>query len=123
MRRFVVRDRLSEPVSSFTGFPEGCPLSPIAMLLTGWAFHQYASEFTPEVLCLSLADKLSACRQWPEALLLCSNGLELDSAKILLWSTQKSSQPALNVLETTVSSHARELGGFLSFMQPPGTRP
>ena len=122
-RRFLIRGTVGDPIPSDSGFPEGCPLSPLAMLLADLALHHYASRFTPETRCLSFVDNLtcvanslpSIARGLSMVTTFCESlRLQLDPAKTFLWSTQAKHRPALQVLGT-VCTHARELGGFLSF--------
>ncbi|CAE7221657.1 Pol, partial [Symbiodinium necroappetens] len=40
-RRFMIRQQVSSAVTSTSGFPEGCPLSPVAMVFADWAYHAY----------------------------------------------------------------------------------
>ena len=55
-RFFKVRDCLSAGVLSSSGYPEGDPLSPLAMTLANAVFHAYMHEFAPSVRTLSYAD-------------------------------------------------------------------
>jgi hypothetical protein len=46
-RRFVIQGSLTTGIGSVTGFPEGCALSCIAMLLVDVAFHRWMDVFFP----------------------------------------------------------------------------
>ena len=46
------------PIKSTSGFPEGCPLSPLAMLLADLAYHTYMQAFVPQVRAMSYVDNL-----------------------------------------------------------------
>ena len=58
-RRFMISGCVSEPVESTSGFPEGCPLSPVAMCIADILLRFYMREFQPRVHCLSFVDNLS----------------------------------------------------------------
>ena len=123
-RRFKIRDCVSKPVISVTGFPEGCPLSPVAMLLAGWAYHVYMQAFAPAVRSLSFVDNLSCTA---ESLPDLARGisatqcfcevldLQLDEQKSFTWSTAAADKPVLLELGYSVVTEARELGGIMSF--------
>ena len=123
-RRFLVRQDMSDGIRSVTGFPEGDPLSPLAMLLIDWAYHVYAKTFSPAVCCLSFVDNLSctapdlasiargisATQCFNESL-----DLELDPTKTILWTTDPGLQPALQAMGHVVVEATQELGGIVSF--------
>ena len=123
-RYFKVRDCLSDPVQSTCGFPEGDPLSPLAMVISNTIFHAYMSAFCPCIRTLSYADNYSGvaqeARQVTKGLAsahACCDmlGLELDESKTFVWSTDATQRKAFKVLGFHVTTHARELGGALSF--------
>ena len=55
-RHFLIRNSLSEGVPSVTGFPEGCGLSCVAMVLVDAAFHRWQQAFFPMCEALSYVD-------------------------------------------------------------------
>lgn len=55
-RRFLLRGSLTEGIPSVTGFPEGCGLSCVAMLLIDMAFHHWQAAFFPLCTPLSYVD-------------------------------------------------------------------
>ena len=123
-RRFMVRHTVSAPVQSCTGFPEGCPLSPLAMLITDFSYHCYLREFTPQVRCISFVDNwgctasslfgiaagLSATCCFSDMM-----DVQLDHDKTYLWVNQASKRPALKHLGPRVVTEIKELGGAMSF--------
>ena len=123
-RRFVVRQEVSEPVKSCMGFPEGCPLSSLAMHLADMAYHCYMQFFSPQVRCLTFVDNwgcmshslagiasgLSATSCFAEML-----DVQLDDDKTYLWVNQAAQKPALKCLGAKILTEARELGGTMSF--------
>ena len=111
-------------IHSDRGFPEGCPLSPLAMVLAGWAFHAYMSAFCPPVRTMSFADNWSGITDTPGSLAMGlqtahtfadSLGLTLDPGKTFVWATQSQDRAALKPLGHPVVQSARELGGFMAF--------
>ena len=124
-RRFVVRDALSAEIFSNSGFPEGDPLSPVAMLIANGIYHAYMKVSVGSIRALSYADNYSgilAVIHGLNAALACTEmmGLELDQAKSYVWSTSAEHRARLQALDFTVLDHACELGGFLRFGK--GTR-
>ena len=59
VRHFLVRQAVSEGLESTCGFLEGCPLSPLAMVLVDLLYHRFLHEFRPAVHSLSFVDNLS----------------------------------------------------------------
>ena len=74
-RRFVLRGSLTVGVPSVTGFPEGCGLSCVAMLLIDFAFHRWHQQFFPLCTALSYVD------DWQ---LICPHSTMLERAKFCL---------------------------------------
>ena len=128
-RRFVVQHCVSAPAYSQCGFPEGCPLSTVAMCICDFMFHRYLEVFTPSIRSLSFVDNLlgtgesaysvaqglNATRCFCDAL-----GLTLDGAKTYTWSTDSIQRRILRELRLKVTDASRELGGLMSF--GPSTR-
>ncbi|CAE7803672.1 DHX57 [Symbiodinium sp. CCMP2592] len=123
-RRFLVRGQVSEPLKSTSGFPEGCPLSPLAMLLADVAYHAYMQAFVPEVRSLSYVDNLATLASTPAQLARSYQvtqsfmdllKLSLDVAKTYTWATAPADRRVLPALGLPVSDSARELGGYLAF--------
>ncbi|CAE7466734.1 unnamed protein product [Symbiodinium sp. CCMP2592] len=122
--RIVIRGQVSEPIRSTSGFPEGCPLSPLAMLLADFAYHTYMQVFAPQVRAMSYVDNLVNLAVTPAGL---ASGyqatqcfmdlleLELDQPKTYSWATTPSDRRALLALGPAVLEHTRELGGYLAF--------
>ena len=110
-RRFVVRSCVGQPILSNTGYPEGCPLSTVAMVVTGCLYHHYMSHFAPTVQSLTFVDNfigqalqagqvaggLNATSCFCDAM-----GLELDPVKTYVWSTDAAERHALSALQLPV---------------------
>ncbi len=58
-RYFIVRRCTSLPQLSATGFPEGCPLSCVAMSCIDWLWHIWQHHRVPRALAISYVDNLS----------------------------------------------------------------
>ena len=123
-RRFLVRGQVSEPLTSSSGFPEGCPLSPFAMLIADVAYHLYMQAFVPEIRSLSYVDNLATLASSPAQLakslqvtrcFMDMLQLSLDTAKTYTWATNPGDRKALSALGLPVLDSARELGGFMAF--------
>ena len=71
-RRFLLRGSLTAGVPSVTGFPEGCGLSCVAMVIIDFAFHLWQRTFFPLCTALSYVD------DWQ---LLCPHGSLMEGAK------------------------------------------
>ena len=48
-RRFDIRGCIGPGVLSNSGFPEGDPLSIVAMLTVNWGYHVYMKIFAPNI--------------------------------------------------------------------------
>ncbi|OLQ12995.1 LINE-1 reverse transcriptase-like [Symbiodinium microadriaticum] len=128
-RRFVVHGFVSDAITSNCGYPEGCPLSTVAMAVCSFLHHTYMQVFAPSIESLSYVDNLlgisrgafdvahglNVTRCFCEAL-----ALELDDSKTYVWSTDSSTRRVLKQLNLKVKDTARELGGVVSF--GPATR-
>ncbi|CAE6971394.1 Pol [Symbiodinium sp. CCMP2592] len=123
-RRFMIRQEVSCAVLSTSGFPEGCPLSPLAMVFADCAYHAYMREFAPSIRVLSYVDNYAGTAHSAAALLHAFNlvrcfidmlRLQLDESKTFVWATNAADRSALASTGLTVSSGARELGGIMSF--------
>ena len=123
-RRIIVQGCVGHAIHSDRGFPEGCPLSPLAMVLAGWAFHSYMSAFCPQVQTLSYADNWSGTANTSGGLatgiqtahaFADSLGLTLDPGKTFVWALHGQDRAVLKHLGHPVAQSARELGGFMAF--------
>ncbi|CAE7600361.1 Pol [Symbiodinium necroappetens] len=123
-RRFMIRQQVSKAVLSTSGFPEGCPLSPVAMVFADWAYHVYIQAFAPAVRAFSFVDNF-ACTAFSAAALLHAYNLvrcfmdllrlQLDAAQTFAWATVAADRGVLATAGFKVLQTARELGGVMSF--------
>ena len=123
-RRFIVRGMVSAAVRSVCGFPEGDPLSTVAMATTNLLFHLYLYHFTPSIRSLSYVDNLAGVAQtagslasgWAAVTTFCDiMQVEIDASKTYVWATQAGSRKDLQLLGLPIVEATRELGGMLSF--------
>eukprot|EP00438_Fugacium_kawagutii_P014107 Skav225593 [mRNA] locus=scaffold1527:143456:147109:+ [translate_table: standard] len=124
-RRFYVDSQPSEAVFSHTGFPEGCPLSVVAMTLINLATHRWLEERCPRVTMISYVDNIEiigptaaltteAVYQLDQFIQLLD--MELDTAKTYYWSSCPIERKALRTLEVPVWEQGRDLGGHMQYV-------
>ena len=110
-RRFQVHQSVSCEVLSTSGFPEGDPMSPIAMVLADWVFHRYLQVYAPSLRSLSFVDNLAFIAPTPGLLMhgyaltgcYCDMlDLELDLGKTFVWSTSSTGRRALKCQDLPV---------------------
>ena len=120
----AVRKTVGGPILSTSGFPEGCPLSPAAMLVVNLLYVRYMAEFCPAVRSMSYADNLTGSggnaylvvKSLQTTEVFCEAlGLELDTEKTYTWSTCPTQRRLLKATGHAVVESARELGGIFSF--------
>ena len=123
-RRFDLRGHISEPITSSSGFPEGCPMSIISMLLANWAHHQYVAAYEPQVTAFSYVDNLTLVAPNPQKLLAglfaTTNfyelwGLSIDQDKTMVWALDTKMRKELRHMSHKVVLDARELGGIMNY--------
>ena len=123
-RRFEIRGTVGDPMTSSSGFPEGCPLSIVAMLCVNWTFHVYMQVFAPRVCSYSFVDNLTLAALEPALIAqayfaLCTVcqlfGLLTDASKTYVWGTTASARKRLGQLQFAVLQDASELGGTMTY--------
>ena len=119
-----MRSRVSAAIISSSGFPEGCPLSPVAMVLANWSYHLYMRAFCPRVRSLSYVDNFACTTDAPARLAQAFSTLQcfmdllrlpLDAEKTFMWATDNCSRKAISCFGPPIREAARELGGVMSF--------
>ena len=94
IRRFDTRGCIGCPIASDSGFPEGDPLSIVALLTVNWGYHVYMKFFAPQVEAYSFVDNLTlaarnvaSVAQGHFAMVTFSApcGLTLDAEKTYVW--------------------------------------
>ena len=128
-RRAKVAGTMSRAVHSCTGFPEGCPLSPIAMLAIGAAWHQVTCLPTHNLKVDSFADNFNLCCSAVEELVpglelgvqfLGALDLHINPSKCVIWSTDPAIRRSLDQFTFSLGKpthvrDVRELGGHFCF--------
>ena len=123
-RFFVVRRCTSLPQYSVTGFPEGCPLSCVAMSCVDWLWHVWQHHQVPRALAISYVDKLECVandieplhRSWTSLVDFCSAlDLFVDHRQLYAWSTSASGRRELKSLGFNLSVGQRDLGGQVCY--------
>ena len=123
-RRFVIRGCVSAAVASTNGFAEGCPLSPVAMVITDCIWHTYLQVFQPRVLPFSYVDNFTCLAETVGDLaggINCTRAfvemmkLELDEEKTYVWGLGKAVKDQLAQLRVPQLSQVKELGGCFAF--------
>ena len=121
-RRFLLRGSLTEGIPSVTGFPEGCGLSCIAMLLIDTAFHAWHRVYFPLCTPISYVDDwqlicpsssmLSGAKRCLEAFVQAVD-LQLDMKKTFAWSLTSEGRSSLKQAGFRVVLAAKNLGAHV----------
>ncbi len=123
-RRFMVRGSVSPPVGSSTGFPEGCALSCVAMLLVDQVFHSWIRAGTMMVTPVSYVDNWELILNCPEEVSRAIDraldfarqwDLSIDSAKTFAWGSDRESRRILRAAGLVVRHDAKDLGAHLVY--------
>ena len=123
-RRFQIRGATGPALPSYTGFPEGCALSCVAMMLVDFALHRYvdasanSGSLTTFVDDWQLVD--SGVPQVQVALRAVTEfvrgwDLAMDPAKSVHWATHAADRRLLRRSGVSVAHSARNLGGNMVF--------
>ena len=119
-RHFVVNRVVSAEVVSVTGYPEGCPLSCIAMTVIDKVWHRWQLQDCPRSLPLSYVDNLElVCDRIPDLITSVASlrafclamDLQLDEHSFYAWSSCAPTRHELKLLGFRISLGARDLGG------------
>ena len=119
-RHFVVNRIVSSEVASVTGYPEGCPLSCIAMTVIDKVWHCWQLQDCPRCLPLSYVDNLElVCDRIPDLITSVTSlrsfclamDLQLDEQSFYAWSSCATTRHELKLLGFRISLGARDLGG------------
>ena len=123
-RRFDIQGSLSEGVGSVTGFPEGCALSCIAMLLIDITFHAWMRAFFPLCQAITYVDDWQVVCCHPDLIAgakLCLDrfvqavDMQIDSRKTFAWSIDAEGRTKLRTQGFNVKLGARNLGAHVQF--------
>ena len=106
-RHFVVQGSTSEAIKGDTGYPEGDPLSVVAMMLLNMAMHHMIAFQVPEVCTMSFVDNWEGKASCPFAVNRAFSAMEdfanmvdikLDQAKSQFWAVTAHDRKVLFVL-------------------------
>ena len=121
-RRFLLRGSLTRGLSSVTGFPEGCGLSCVAMVILDAAFHRWHQCFFPLCTALSYVDDwqilcphsslLARAKQCLD-LFVRAVDLQLDAKKSWAWSLSGEGRSLLRSQGFAVALAAKNLGAHV----------
>ena len=123
-RRFMVRGSVSDPVMSSVGFPEGCAMSCIGMLLVDQVFHAWMRAGSSMILPVSyvdnwellLTDPVDASAALQRALDFASQwDLNIDQSKTFTWGSSRYARMALRQAGLPVAHDAKDLGAHVVF--------
>eukprot|EP00435_Cladocopium_sp_Y103_P020606 s10_g5.t1 len=123
-RRFVVAGAVSPPAYACTGYPEGDPLSVVAMFLLNLAMHHFVERAVQPIRVLSFVDNWEAhsscagatCRAWAAFEEFASLvDITLDRGKTLFWAVLPEDRQFLVQQGFKVSHHTSDLGGHLNY--------
>ena len=123
-RCFEIRGCVGTMICSNSGFPEGDPLSILAMLTVNWGYHVYMKLYVPRAQAFSFVDNLTlgacaavhvvqgffAMRKYHEMF-----GLTLDDEKTYVWGLTTALRKALTPLGFACLYDACELGASMSY--------
>jgi len=121
-RRFLLRGSLTSGIPSVTGFPEGCGLSCVAMLIIDFAFHSWQQAFFPLCTALTYVDDwqvLCSHSSMIEGAKLCLDrfvqavDLQLDPKKTYTWSITSEGRQRLKTQGFAVVLSAKNLGAHV----------
>eukprot|EP00438_Fugacium_kawagutii_P022223 Skav203956 [mRNA] locus=scaffold391:472720:477201:+ [translate_table: standard] len=127
-RRFRVLADVGEARGSCTGFPEGDPLSCLAMLAFNVVFDQYVQVYSPSCVPLSFVDNLQLLAASAATLqhgiivveeFLSAWDVDIDQAKSYAWSSCGRQRSILRSLGLGVKLHAKDLGAQLAYCAKP----
>ena len=123
-RRFDIRGCLSRPLNSTHGFPEGDPMSILAMVLANYAHHQYEAAYSVSVTTFTFVDNLSLIARHPQELfhgfITMKTfyelwGLAVDDEKAFTWAVTSEHRQLLRSLGFPTAHTQLELGGMMNY--------
>ena len=123
-RRFQIRQHLGPPVLSSTGFPEGCAMSCLAMLLMDCLFHKWFEVQFPLCQPVSYVDDLQLLTKDPQQIPAMLEELHsfsalvdltVDAKKTFVWCNSAYHRTRFRRQALPIQRHARGLGAQLQF--------
>lgn len=126
VRHFDLRNNISAGIKSVTGYPEGCSLSCIAMIMVDSVLHFWMDSLGGLVRTLTYVDDWQILSQDPRSLERAWDHLQqfasqvdvvLDPSKTSMWSTEKSIRKSLRQGGFAVVQYAKNLGAHVQLSQ------
>ena len=123
-RHFIVQGACSGPLWSTTGYPEGDPLSVVAMVLVNLSMHNFVSNQVPVAQISTFVDNWEATAPTPEATCRAYAAMEtfadmvqlkLDTAKTHFWAVQADDRKTLRSQNHRVLLHTKDLGAQINY--------
>ena len=123
-RRFSVTGCVSQAHRSSCGFPEGDPLSVVAMVLINVALDKYVKSQAPTVRCWTYVDDWQLTGESSHDVIHGMQEVEsftdmlelpMDPAKAAFWSNQAGDRQVFRQANKPVIQHGRNLGGHVSY--------
>eukprot|EP00435_Cladocopium_sp_Y103_P057264 s169_g19.t1 len=123
-RRFQIRGATGRPIPSSTGYPEGCALSVVAMVVCNiglevWMYHRYPRaqvwSFVDNIEALARAarDAIDAMRGLSEFCTMLD--IKVDQSKSYCWSTTAEGRKQIVDEGINRKYHCRDLGGHMNY--------
>ena len=125
-RRFYIRGATGPPLRSCSGFPEGCGMSVVGMMLINVITDRWLQVRVPRCTLWSYVDNLEITasnadevQQGYAELSKVLNMLDIpiDTEKTIFWSTQPKERKTLRETESSVVFWTRDLGGHVQYSQ------
>ena len=123
-RHFIVDGKCSDPVFACTGYPEGDPLSVVAMVLVNFSMHIMVEQMVQPIKTISFVDnwevRSSDVKATCDAFQYMQEyadmiDVTLDVAKTSFWAVCPQDRAYLRENHKDVVNHIRDLGGQLNF--------
>ena len=123
-RRFDINGCFGEAIRSNSGYPEGDPLSIVAMLLVDWCYHIYTTQYAPRVQNYSFVDNLTLVATSAAPVLqaffalktiMQLFGLSTDDDKTFVWGLDRQTRDGLATLGFPCVQDANELRGSMTY--------
>eukprot|EP00435_Cladocopium_sp_Y103_P002837 s5740_g1.t1 len=123
-RHFICAGACSEATFACTGYPEGDPMSVVAMLLINCAMHNMVESMVHPITTVSFVDNWEARSSSVQATCQAFSAMEsftqmvdikIDVAKTSFWAVQPADRAFLCQSQKEVAHQIRDLGGHLNF--------
>ena len=123
-RRFQVRGATGCAITSTTGYPEGCGLSVVSMVICNLAMEVYMYHKYPRVQIWSFVDDIQALAETAYEALEATKGLadfcqlldlQIDPAKSYAWANTPAGRKLIQDADVNRKYYSRGLGGHMNY--------